>query len=165
MICLFCNFDPYVLSINAFLPGKTPLPVVWLSYPLDKLFATIYTILVSLAAASCVFRFTAYRKRDSSIYLFAAFRTKAHGRVCPPVIQVGAPITSHGIIASFSDNFGTPRKVQRSSRVIPFCRAGLPGAVFFMHTGVAGVILGRRENITSMWLAVGGSPYLYIFKY
>jgi hypothetical protein len=108
MICLFCNFDPYVLSINAFLPGKTPLPVVWLSYPLDKLFATIYTILTSLAAAFCVFRFTAYLKRDFSIYLFAAFRTKAHRRVCPPVIQVGASVISHCTIASFSENFETP---------------------------------------------------------
>jgi hypothetical protein len=93
------------------------LPVVWLSYPLDKLFATIYTILVSLAAALCVFRFTAYLKRDFSIYLFAAFQTKAHRRVCPPVIQVKASTISHCTIDSFSDSFGTPPEVQRSGGV------------------------------------------------
>ncbi len=61
-----------------------------LLYSLDKLLATIQTILVSFTSTFCVFLFRTLSDGNVFIYQLAARWAKAHRSVSTPMIKVGA---------------------------------------------------------------------------
>jgi len=74
--------------------GDAPRPrISLLSYSLDKLFATMQTILVSFTSAFCVFLFSTLLDGDVFIHHLATHRAKAHRGVSAPVIKVGAIVS------------------------------------------------------------------------
>ena len=61
----------------------------------DKLFATMHTVIISLASIYSVFLFTTLSDKDGFINHSTTERAEAHRSICSPMVKVGALLSLH----------------------------------------------------------------------
>ncbi len=83
--------------------------ILLLSYPLDKLFAAIYTVIVSILAFFCVFLFAAIFDRYISVHHITTHRTGTHRGISTAMIIVWTTISLYHYFCSAIHNILTKK--------------------------------------------------------